>query len=193
VAEAAASSPGATPSQTAGPFVSIGTEWAATGFMVSEAHPGAVVIEGRILDGAGVPVADAMAEFWQADQAGLFPPESEPPWSGFARLLSGPGGEYRLVTLKPGRVRGPRREVQAPHIDVSVFARGLLQRLVTRIYFSDEGAANTEDPVLRSLPDATTAGHLVAALVTSAGECPPRYHFDMFLQGERQTPFFAPW
>ena len=129
-----------TPSQTAGPFVSIGTEWDATGRMVEEGSPAVITVMGTVFDGRGEPVTDAMLEFWQADPEGHFPPETASTWTGFTRCLTYKGGRFRLVTVKPGSVPGPDGEAQAPHIDVSLFARGLLQRLVTRIYFWDEEA-----------------------------------------------------
>ena len=175
-----------TPSQTAGPFVAIGTAWATAGATADAGGSGSVVVSGKVFDGAGDPVGDAMMEFWQADAEGRFPPEAPPPWSGFARVLTAPDGSYRLVTVKPGA----SGEGQAPHIDVSIFARGLQQRLVTRAYFSDEGLANATDPVLAALPEAARAT-LVAELETEE----PRsvYRLDFWLQGEKETVFFAPW
>ena len=185
-----------TPSQTAGPFVSIGTAWATAGANAGEEGsrpdviPGSVVVSGKVFDGAGDPVGDAMMEFWQADAEGRFPPEAPPPWSGFARVLTAPDGSYRFVTVKPGAVPGASGEGQAPHIDVSIFARGLQQRLVTRAYFSDEGLANATDPVLAALPEAARAT-LVAEFETE--EPRPAYRLDLWLQGEKETVFFAPW
>jgi protocatechuate 3,4-dioxygenase alpha subunit len=174
-----------TPSQTAGPFVHIGTSW-----LADEAGPapgeGAIEVTGTVVDGAGAPVTDAMIEFWQADEHGLFPPESPPGWKGFARLFTDPAGRFRLVTRKPGPVAG-----EAPHLDVSIFARGLLQRLVTRIYFPDE-AANATDPVLAGLP-AELRERLVAQPSGTPATAHPVYHFDVHLQGDRETVFFGPW
>jgi protocatechuate 3,4-dioxygenase, alpha subunit len=187
-----------TPSQTAGPFVSIGTEWDATGLAVADGTPGAVCVEGRILDGSGQPVTDAMLEFWQADPAGRFPPESaSPSWTGFARALTDQEGGYRLLTLKPGPVPRAAGEFQAPHINVSIFARGLLQRLVTRIYFSDEEGLNASDPVLAGLREPSLMSRLVAT--RQSGRQPggqpdgSTFHFDIWLQGDQETVFFAPW
>jgi protocatechuate 3,4-dioxygenase, alpha subunit len=209
-----------TPSQTAGPFVSIGAEWDATGLLVPEGTAGAVSIVGHVFDGAGAPVTDAMLEFWQADPEGRFPsrspagppsagpPSAGPPsagltsagpasvgsWTGFARALTDQEGMYRIVTVKPGPVPGPGGERQAPHIDVSIFARGLLQRLVTRIYFPDEEALNANDPVLSSLGDAALAQRLVASPEPGPpAPGTPSLRFDIRLQGEQETVFFAPW
>ncbi len=192
------SPPTLTPSQTAGPFVSIGTEWDATGQAVPDGTPGVVYVEGHVLDGLGQPVTDAMLEFWQADPDGRFPPESVfASWTGFTRALTGQDGSYRLVTLKPGPVPGPAGEAQAPHIDVSIFARGLLQRLVTRIYFSDEEELNSSDPVLAGLGGPSLVSRLVA--IRQPGRQPggparaSTFRFDIRLQGDQETVFFAPW
>ncbi len=179
----------ATPSQTAGPFVSLGTLWAADATMVTEGEPGAIVLAGSVFDGAELPVTDALLEFWQADGNGRFPPGSPAPWTGFTRALTGIDGGYRLVTVKPGTVTSPGGAPQAPHIDVSVFARGLLQRLVTRIYFSDE-EANETDPVLAALEPGLR--QRLIAQVTPGAPGAPGYHFDIHLQGERETVFFGP-
>jgi protocatechuate 3,4-dioxygenase alpha subunit len=176
----------ATPSQTAGPYVSIGTEWAANGLVVPEGSPGAITVGGRVLDGSGEPVTDAMIELWQADSEGRFPPDAPPPWTGFARALTGTQGYYRFVTVKPGPVPAPDGVMQAPHIAVSIFARGLLQRLVTRIYFSDESEANAADPVLAGIGEGSS--RLVAPLQPGAAS----YRFDIWLQGDQETVFFAP-
>ncbi|HXW80163.1 MAG TPA: protocatechuate 3,4-dioxygenase subunit alpha [Acidimicrobiales bacterium] len=179
----------ATPSQTAGPFVSIGTEWGATGRVVEDGDQGAISVTGSVFDGSGTPVTDAMLEFWQADPDGRFPPETPPTWTGFTRALTDGEGRYRLVTLKPGPVPGRDGGSEAPHVDVSIFARGLLQRLVTRIYFSDEGSRNDADPVLASLGSPS----LMSALVASREPGGHSYHFDIYLQGDQETVFFAPW
>lgn len=179
-----------TPSQTAGPFVSIGTEWGATGLMVPEGTPGALTVAGRVIDGSGEPVTDAMLEFWQADPEGRFPPAPDlGSWPGFTRALTGQEGRYRLVTLKPGPVSGSNGRREAPHIDVSIFARGLLQRLVTRIYFSDEEALNATDPVLASLGEPSRRNRLMGRRQPGTAV----YHFDIHLQGDQETIFFAPW
>jgi protocatechuate 3,4-dioxygenase, alpha subunit len=178
-----------TPSQTAGPFVSIGTEWGATGLVGRDDDVGVISVAGRVLDGAGDPITDAMLEFWQADADGHFPPGSRRAWTGFTRSLTDRDGRYRLLTVKPGPVPGPDGRLQAPHVDVSIFARGLLQRLVTRIYFSDEEASNATDPVLVSLGSSS----LVSRLLASGEPDGSSYRFDIHLQGDQETVFFAPW
>jgi protocatechuate 3,4-dioxygenase alpha subunit len=162
-----------TPSQTAGPFLSIGTAWNATGLMVPESDPGAIAVTGVVRDGRGEAVGDAMLEFWQADR------------EGFARTLTDASGRFRLVTIKPEAGDG-----HSPHIDMSIFARGLMQRLVTRLYFSDEGATNLRDPVLLSLE---TVGQRRTLMARPDPSAPANYQFDIHLQGERETVFFAPW
>ena len=177
----------ATPSQTAGPFVSLGTAWAVDAARLDEGAPGAVVVTGSVLDGANMAVTDALLELYQADM-GRLAPEVPRSWTGFTRAFTDTDGRYRVVTLKPGALPGTGGGPQAPHIDVSIFARGLLQRLVTRIYFPDEGA-NQTDPVLAGLEPGLR--HRLVAELTLSEEGPPTYSFDIHLQGERETVFFA--
>jgi protocatechuate 3,4-dioxygenase, alpha subunit len=180
-----------TPSQTAGPFLAIGLPWADGPFVVPEGTPGAITIAGTVRDGAGAPVTDALLETWQAAPDGSFPDHQGGPrasgFRGFGRCLTGTDGQFRVITLRPGVIPGPHGGVQAPHIDVSVFARGLLDRLVTRVYFSDEPTANETDPVLRSIADPARRGTLIA--VARDGR-PGEFGFDIRLQGERETVFF---
>ena len=185
-----------TPSQTAGPYLAIGLPWLDGPFVVAEDAPGAITITGAIWDGAGEPVHDALVETWQADPDGRFdhPGDprgrrrpAEPSFRGFGRCLTGPDGSYRIVTLKPGPLPSPDGGTEAPHIDVSVFARGLLGRLVTRIYFPDEPAANRADPVLRAVADPGRRTTLIAAAPPGG---PGGYRFDIHLQGDQETVFF---
>jgi protocatechuate 3,4-dioxygenase alpha subunit len=170
-------SPGPTPSQTVGPFFAIGLPWDAGPLVVARDTPGAITISGTVYDGAGEPVPDALIETWQAD-----PPLEDV--RGFGRGATDDGGAFEIVTLKPGPVPWPDGGEQAPHIDVSVFARGLLHRCVTRIYFADEADANAADPVLESVPADRRATLL--AQPTADG-----YALDIRLQGENETVFFA--
>jgi protocatechuate 3,4-dioxygenase alpha subunit len=165
--------PGTTPSQTVGPFFAIGLPWPDGPSAVAERAPGAIRIHGRVLDGAGEPVPDALVETWQAD-----PPAGEG-FRGFTRCPTDAEGRWAVLTLKPGRVGD-----QAPHVDVSVFARGLLNRVVTRIYFADED--NAGDPVLAAIEDERDRTTLLAVPDDDRG-----YRFDIHLQGERETVFFA--
>jgi protocatechuate 3,4-dioxygenase alpha subunit len=175
-----------TPSQTAGPFLSIGMGWCSDSSTATSEGDRLIHVAGGVFDGNRVPVTDAVLEFWQADAAGSFARDAAFGWRGFARALSDGEGGYSLRTVKPGRVRDGSGALQAPHIDVSIFARGLLQRVVTRIYFSDEPAANAEDPVLASITDPRRRATLVALL----GE--DGYRFDIRLQGEEETVAFVP-
>jgi protocatechuate 3,4-dioxygenase, alpha subunit len=176
----------ATPSQTAGPYISLGTAWLADGAMVTADAPAAITVTGRVLDGASMPVTDAVVEFWQADSEGRFPPDTERGWTGFTRSFTDEEGCYRLRTVRPGGVPAADGSPQAPHIDVSIFARGLLQRLVTRIYFADEEAANAVDPVLASIAEPRRTSSMIARAV------PGGYRLDVRLQGEEETVFFVP-
>ena len=185
---------GPTPSQTVGPFFDFALPRPDGGQLVDPADPAAVRISGRLLDGAGEPVPDGLLEIWQANRAGRYAhpedtrpaPALEPGFDGFGRVCTGPDGGFAFVTVKPGRVPGPGGREQAPHIDVSVFARGLLHRVVTRIYFPDEAAANDADPVLSAIEDPALRTTLVAVPADAGG-----LRFDIHLQGGRQTAFFA--
>jgi protocatechuate 3,4-dioxygenase, alpha subunit len=165
-----------TPSQTIGPFFRFGLAWLHGRELVPAESHDAVVVRGQVFDGAGDPLPDAVVEIFQADAGGGYPPR----WRGFGRCLTGTDGEYRFVTVKPGRTD----EVQAPHVEVSVFARGLLQRCHTRMYFPEESAANASDPLLRTIADPDRAATLVAL------EEGDELRFDIRLQGERETVFF---
>jgi protocatechuate 3,4-dioxygenase alpha subunit len=178
-----------TPSQTVGPYLRIGLTWPDGPYVVPEGTPGAISLRGRLLDGNGDPVPDGMIETWQADPDGHFNHPDDPRgravgFRGFGRSETAPEGSYAILTLKPGPVPGPDGAVQAPHIDLSVFARGLLKRVVTRVYFPDEAAANAVDPVLASVADPSARATLIAER-TDEG-----YRFDIRLQGDRETAFF---
>lgn len=177
---------GLTPFQTVGPFFHFGLSLA--GKLTGKGPR--IVIEGAVLDGAGAPVPDAMIETWQADAAGMYRhPEHtgatspDPAFHGFARVATDKDGRFSLETIKPGPVPGPGNRLQAPHLVVGVFARGLLTRLVTRVYFEGE-AANDHDPILELVPP-SRVGSLIAKR-TGEG----RYRFDIVLQGQGETVFF---
>jgi protocatechuate 3,4-dioxygenase alpha subunit len=177
-----------TPSQTVGPYLSIGLPWPDGPFVVLDADPGGFWVHGIVTDGAGDPVPDALIETWQADPRGRFDHPDDPRgavsgFRGFGRCPTDDTGRYAIRTLKPGPVPGPGGAPQAPHIDVSVLARGLLHRVVTRIYFADERDANAADPVLNTVP-ADRRGTLLAAPDAEG------YRFDIRLQGEQETVFF---
>jgi protocatechuate 3,4-dioxygenase alpha subunit len=183
---------GTTPSATVGPYLAIGLSWEDGPDAVQEGTPGAIWLRGRLTDGNGDVVPDGLVETWQADPDGRFdhPDDprgrsSYPGFRGFGRSMTVDGGEYAVRTLKPGRVPDGDGGLQAPHVDVSVFARGMLDRVVTRIYFADEAEANAEDAVLRSLPDDASRQTLIAQ-PTEDG-----YRLDIALQGDTETVFFA--
>jgi len=184
-----------TPSQTVGPYFAYGLTarqygydftQLADGHIAREATPGRRVrIVGRVLDGAGEPVEDAMIEVWQADAAGRHPGReafADPhAFHGFGRSGTGadPHRRFRFDTVKPGGHRG-----QAPHLDVVVFMRGLLLHAYTRLYFPDEPEANAADPVLALVPPGRRATLIAEA---EAGDV---FRFDIVMQGERETVFF---
>jgi protocatechuate 3,4-dioxygenase alpha subunit len=181
-----------TPSATVGPYLSIGLTWADGVDAVEPGTPGAFWLRGTVYDGGGQPVPDALVETWQADPHGRFDHPDDPRgaatspgFRGFARSSTIDGGTYAVRTVKPGRLPDGDGGLEAPHLDVSVFARGLLDRVVTRIYFADEAAANAEDAVLRSLPDDAARRTLIATPSDDG------YRLDFHLQGERETVFFA--
>jgi protocatechuate 3,4-dioxygenase, alpha subunit len=180
-----------TPSQTIGPFFAVGLPWPDGPDVVAAGTPGAVLIAGRVTDGAGDPVPDALVETWQADPAGRFAHPDDPRgpgaagFRGFGRCATDAEGRWAIRTLKPGPLPARDGGVEAPHLDVSVFARGLLHRVVTRIYFPDEPEANAADPLLGSIADPAARARLVAV---AEGD---RLRFDIHLQGDKETPFFA--
>jgi protocatechuate 3,4-dioxygenase alpha subunit len=147
-----------------------------------------IALTGRVLDGEGQPVPDAMIEIWQADGKGRFagrdPSLSNADFRGFGRVETDAQGRWSFTTVKPGAVPGPAGASQAPHVAVSVFARGLLNRLVTRIYFADEPEANALDPVLALVPE-DRRSTLVAQRVDKGV-----YALDLRLQGTGETVFF---
>jgi protocatechuate 3,4-dioxygenase alpha subunit len=170
-----------TPSQTVGPFFAIELPYADGPYVVAEGSDAAIWLRGRVLDGAGEPIPDAMVESWQADADGRFDGE----FRGFGRSGTDADGEWAILTLKPGPVPAPDGGRQAPHLDLMVFARGLLAHVVTRLYFDDEEDANAADPVLSSLPDDNARATLIAAREDGG------YRLDIHLQGPDETVFFA--
>jgi protocatechuate 3,4-dioxygenase, alpha subunit len=183
---------GPTPSQTVGPFFHDALLDEDRSELVPPDHPEAIRIEGTVYDGEGEPVSDAMVEIWQANQVGRYNDPADDRedlpldegFSGFGRSETDAGGRFSFVTVKPGPVPDPDGGTQAPHIMVSVFARGLLKRVVTRIYFPDEEEANANDTVLSSTEDLEFRRTLVARDEGNA------LRFDIYLQGENQTAFF---
>ncbi len=185
-----------TASQTVGPYLAIGLTWPDGEQAVDPGTPGAVRISGTLYDGEGVPIPDGMVETWQAHPSGRFHHPDDPRgverapdgFRGFARSQTVEEGRWSVLTLVPGPVPGPDGTTQAPHVDVSVFARGMLDRCVTRVYFPEHAdvagpGGHAEDPVLRSVPQ--DRRHTLVAQQVDGG-----YRFDIRLQGENETVFF---
>jgi protocatechuate 3,4-dioxygenase, alpha subunit len=191
---------GLTPSQTVGPFFhycltpkAYGYPEIITGDLLTDDAAGERIrIEGRVFDGDGQPVTDAMIEIWQADGEGRYASPADTRarpntrFKGFGRTDCDSAGRFRFATVKPGPVPGPNGAMQAPHINVGIFARGMLNRLFTRIYFEDE-AANANDPILALVPEDARAT-LIARRTAQGGEA--AYTFDIHLQGRNETVFF---
>ena len=180
-----------TTSQTIGPYLRIGLEWMVIEDVAPKGVAGErVTIEGRVIDADGKPVNDAAVEIWQANSQGKYAsPEDdqdkplEPGFRGYGRSLTDDSGQFRFRTIKPGRVPGPDGKLQAPHLSVTVFMRGLLKQLVTRIYFPDE-PANADDPVLKLVPAERRA--TLIARKRSDGTL----EWNLVLQGKNETVFF---
>jgi protocatechuate 3,4-dioxygenase, alpha subunit len=179
----------ATGSQTVGPFFRFALHKPDWNDLTRYGVAGeAVRIEGLVFDGDGAGIPDALLEIWQADAAGSYEPS--PLFRGFGRASTDIDGTYWFRTIVPGAVAGAGETAQAPHLNVTVFARGLLKRAITRIYFGDHAAENAHDPVLRSIPDAAARDTLIAPRTNHAGGLPV-YRFDVRLQGEGETAFFS--
>jgi len=182
-----------TPPQTVGPFLHIGLDWLNTADLTSPDVSGErITIEGRVLDADGNPVPDALIEIWQADAQGQYSNRSaraaESPatrFNGFGRVPTDDSGTFRFTTIEPGRVPAPDGTLQAPHIVVTVFMRGLLKHLVSRIYFPGE-AANAEDMVLKLVP--AERQRTLIARRAETGES--TLTWNVVLQGVDETVFF---
>ncbi|GAC1400996.1 MAG: protocatechuate 3,4-dioxygenase subunit alpha [Ktedonobacteraceae bacterium] len=185
-----------TSSQTVGPFFApaLLRQGACRNVLTERETVGERIrIEGRVLDGDGVPIPDALVEIWQANAHGRYnhptdqgPALLDPSFIGFGRSGTNEDGRYWFETIKPGPVPFDEKRQQAPHICVTVFARGLLNHLVTRLYFANE-PTNTFDPVLQRVPD-DRRGTLLAQRREEGTESV--YLFDMILQGKGETVFF---
>lgn len=182
---------GQTPFQTLGPFFHFALPFPGGETLVTEKTVGErIVLKGVVRDGGGAPVPEALIEIWQADAAGRYnhpdddrdaPPD--PAFDGFGRAATDAEGRYTFTTIRPGRVPGPDGRLQARHVMVSVMGRGILTRLVTRLYFEDDESA-ADDPILQLVP----AGRRDTLIARRHGD--GRYRFDIALQGERETVFF---
>ncbi len=185
--------PGLTSSQTVGPFLHLVLSWPDGPDVVPDGTPGAFWLRGRVLDGMGDPIPDAVVETWQADVDGRFDHPDDPRgaaapnppgFRGFGRCPTDDDGCWAIRTVKPGTVPGPDGQPSAPYLAMTVLARGLLDRVVTRVYFSDEPEANAADPVLAALAD--DARSTLVAQPADDG-----YRFDIRLQGEHETAFLV--
>lgn len=189
------------PSQTAGPYVHIGLTPNFSGItgvisydlganmLAGETTGERITITGRVLDGSGAPVSDAVLELWQADAEGEYRSSALTPgaFQGWGRQPVLEDGRYTFETIKPGRVLGPDGKLMAPHVSLWIVARGINIGLQTRIYFSDEAEANASDYVLNKVMDPRRRGTLIAKRQDGT---PSRYELDIHLQGESETVFF---
>lgn len=187
-----------TPSQTAGPYFHLGmTETRSVKSIASTQTMGERVrLTCRVVDGDGAPVSDAMIEIWQADAEGKYkhPDDTQEnaqektvdsAWFGFGRMATAEDGSCEFETIKPGRVPGFGTRLQAPHLNVAIFARGLLKQLYTRVYFAGD-PANSEDPVIALVPPPRRDTLTARADAAHAGH----WLFDIHLQGDQETVFF---
>ena len=180
----------ASTSQTIGPYLRIGLEWMQIEDMAPKGVAGErVSIRGRVIDADGKPVNDAAVEIWQANSHGRYAhPEDkqdkplEASFRGYGRSLTDENGAFRFNTIKPGRVPGPDGKPQAPHLNVTIFMRGLLKQLQTRMYFPDD-AANAADPVLVLVP----AERRSTLIARRNGD---HLEWNVVLQGRNETVFF---
>jgi len=182
-----------TSSQTVGPYVKIGFTSLAVDHLAPDGVTGErVTIRGVVVDGDGKPVNDGVVEIWQANAHGKYAhPEDaqdkpvERDFRGFGRILTDDKGAFCFTTVKPGRVPGPGGTLQAPHLVVTVFMRGLLKHLITRLYFPDE-PANADDPVLKLVPAERRSTLIAKRSSTDKGSL----EWNVILQGQEETVFF---
>ena len=182
-----------TASQTVGPYLHIGMRWLVTDDLASQGVAGErVSIEGSIVDGDAAPVTDALVEIWQADANGRYahPADTQdkpldPRFKGFGRITTDAQGRFGFATIRPGRVPGPEGRMQAPHLNVTLFMRGMLKHLITRVYFAGD-PANAEDAVLQSIP----ADRRETLIAKPSGPQPGAFEWNVVLQGAGETVFF---
>jgi protocatechuate 3,4-dioxygenase, alpha subunit len=181
----------ASANQTVGPYLHIGLNWLVTRNIVGDGIKGErFTVQGRLIDGAGVGVGDGLIEVWQANSAGKYAhPDDEQKkplergFRGFGRIPTDAKGAFRFTTIKPGRVPGPDSKLQAPHLVISVFMRGMLKHLATRIYFPQD-PANAEDPILKLVPKSRRDTLIANKTGKSVLE------WNIVLQGKDETVFF---
>lgn len=190
-----------TASQTVGPFFHLGVCFLTRQHLEAQGISGELVtIRGRVLDGDGKALPDALLEVWQADAVGRYPADhsgsaaeesSSPRFQGFGRVETDQDGVFCFTTVKPGPVPYLDRGMQAPHIVVTLFSRGLLKPLWTRFYFPDE-PGNAEDPVLKLVPADRRATLIARRTSESAGSSRPNIlEWNVVMQGDGETVFFA--
>jgi protocatechuate 3,4-dioxygenase alpha subunit len=178
-----------TANQTVGPFFGIGMDWPGDADLTRDDPAGErLTLRGRVLDGAGEPVPDAVVEVWQADAEGRYrhpadPRSAEAAFAGRGRAPVDAAGAFEIRTIRPGRVPAPDGAPQAPHLSLTILARGLLRHLHTRVYFADETEANARDPVLCVVP----AERRSTLIAEREGES---WRLDVVLQGAGETVFF---
>lgn len=196
-----------TPSQTGGPYVHIGLLPQQAGIEVFEHNfdnnltknnpkGTRIRLEGQVFDGIGVPLRDVLVEIWQADANGVYPSQADfqdkqadPDFMGWGRAGADfKSGIWHFNTIKPGTVPGRKGTIQAPHINLVIFARGINMGLNTRVYFEDESEANAQDPILNGIEWEPRRKTLIAKRLERDGEI--IYRFDIHIQGENETVFF---
>lgn len=196
-----------TPSQTGGPYVHIGLLPKQAGIEVFEnnfdhdlvknnPHGERIRLEGQVFDGLGIPLRDVLVEIWQADSNGVYASDADFQNKNVDENFHGWGrvgadfatGVWAFNTIKPGTVPGRKGSIQAPHINLIIFARGINMGLNTRVYFEDEAEANAKDPVLNGIEWAIRRQTLIAKREERDGEI--IYRFDIRIQGEDETVFF---
>lgn len=190
---------GQTPSQTVGPYFTMRLSGEGENVLTTPDTLGQRIrIEGRVLDGDRKHIEDALIELWQADSAGRYhhPADGrsdaplDPAFNGFGRCASDfETGAYAFSTVKPGPVPHPDGGMQAPHVSMTIQARGMLNPTFTRVYFGDEAGANAHDAVLQSVPEARRST-LIATFVEGGDSSVPTYLFDIRYQGDDETVFF---
>ena len=188
-----------TPSQTVGPYFKYGltpgdayawNDAFSNDLLTPDVSGERIRIVGRVFDGDGKVVPDSMLEIWQADAQGRFADPQDTrgvpnsAFKGFGRCGTNPDGEFSFHTVKPGNVPGPKGKPQAPHIVMAVFARGMTQQTMTRIYFEGD-AANAADPILALVPEGRRG-----TLIARKDNGDATYRFDVHLQGDNETVFF---
>jgi protocatechuate 3,4-dioxygenase alpha subunit len=172
----------ATPSQTVGPYFSLGMDALIVSDIAGKAKGARYTIRGKVFDGEGKRVPDAVIEFWQANETGKY---ADPAFTGFGRVATDAEGGYSITTIKPGRVPGPGATMQAPHIAVTVFMRGMLKQAMSRIYFPAD-PDNGSDPVLHLVPAERRDTLIAKAVPGHAGVL----EWNVVVQGKDETVFF---